>query len=101
MSRKKPGGHRSSLAGRKWTGKYWIFCTPIGGVSGMTIIEAILKGERDPWHLAALAQPVVKAIPADIAKSLQGNWREELLFVLRQQVELYRIYREKIAAPSA
>jgi transposase len=72
--------------------------TDISGVSGMTIIEAILKGERDPWHLAALAQPGVKAIPADIAKSLQGNWREELLFVLRQQVELYRIYQEKIAA---
>jgi transposase len=70
----------------------------ISGVSGMTIIAAILKGERDPWHLAALAQPGVKAIPADIAKSLQGNWRKELLFVLRQQVELYQIYQEKIAA---
>jgi transposase len=40
----------------------------------------------------------VKATPADIAKSLEGNWREELLFVLRQQVELYRIYQEKISA---
>ena len=39
-----------------------------------------------------------KAIPADIAKSLEGNWREELLFVLRQEVEIYRVYQEKIAA---
>lgn len=69
----------------------------ISGVSGMAIIGAILKGERDPEHLAALAQPGVKAIPAEIAKSLEGNWREELLFVLRQHVELYRIYQEKIA----
>jgi hypothetical protein len=38
----------------------------------------------------------VKATPQDMAKSLEGNWREELLFVLRQHVELYRIYQEKI-----
>src|SRR5207247_6178607 len=25
------------------------------------------------------------------------NWRDELLFVLRQHVELYRIYQEKIS----
>src|SRR5262249_22844849 len=62
----------------------------------MKIIGAILEGERDPWHLAALVEPEVKAAPQDIAKSLQGNWREELLFVLRQHVELYRIYQKKI-----
>jgi transposase len=68
----------------------------LSGMSGMTIIGAILEGERDPWALAALVQPEVKANPEDIAKSLEGNWRQELLFVLRQHVELYRIYREKI-----
>src|SRR5580700_7738578 len=62
----------------------------LSGVSGMKIIGAILEGERDPWKLASLVEPEVKATPADIAKSLEGNWREELLFVLRQQVELYR-----------
>jgi len=72
--------------------------TDISGVSVMTIIGAVLEGERDPWQLAALAQPGVKAIPAVIAKSLEGNWREELLFVLRQEVELYRVYQEKFAA---
>jgi transposase len=69
----------------------------LSGASGMKIIGAILEGERDPWQLAALVQPAVKATPEDIAKSLEGNWREELLFVLRQQVELYRIYQEKIS----
>src|SRR5216683_2290505 len=68
----------------------------LSGVSGMNIIGAILEGERDPWHLAALVAPGVKATSQDIAKSLQGNWREELLFVLRQHVELYRIYQQKI-----
>ena len=69
----------------------------LSGMSGMKIIGAILKGERDPWKLAALVEPEVKATPENIARSLEGNWREELLFVLRQQVELYRIYQEKIA----
>jgi transposase len=69
----------------------------ISGVSGMNIIGAILEGERDPWAMAALVVAGVKATPEDIAKSLEGNWREELLFVLRQHVELYRIYQEKIS----
>ena len=68
----------------------------ISGVSGMNIIQAILDGERDPWELAALAAPGVKATSEEIVKSLEGNWRQELLFVLRQQVELYRTYQEKI-----
>jgi transposase len=68
----------------------------LSGMSGMTIIGAILEGERDPWTLAASVQPEVKATREDIAKSLEGNWREELLFVLRQHVEFYRIYQEKI-----
>ena len=70
----------------------------ISGVSGMKIIQAILDGARDPWELAALVEPGVKATPEDIVKSLEGNWREELLFVLRQHVEFYQIYQKKIHA---
>jgi len=70
----------------------------LSGVSGMKIIHAILDGARDPWELAALVEPGVKATPEDIVKSLEGNWREELLFVLRQHVELYQIYQKKIHA---
>jgi transposase len=69
----------------------------ISGASGMKIIRRILAGERDPWKLAALVSTGVKAKPADIAKSLEGNWREDLLFILRQHLELYEFYREKIA----
>src|SRR6516225_11971194 len=67
----------------------------IRGVSGRNMIQAILEGERDPWTWAAWVEPGGKATPEDIVKSLEGNWREELWFVLRQQVELYRIYQEK------
>ena len=70
----------------------------LSGVSGMAIVQAILNGERDPQALAALADPQVKASRKLIAKSLRGNWREEVLFVLRQEVEMYRMYQERIAA---
>lgn len=70
----------------------------ITGVTGMRILRAIVEGERDPHQLAALRDPGCKKDEATIAKALQGNWREEHLFALRQAVELYDVYREKIAA---
>jgi transposase len=69
----------------------------LSGVSGMNILHAILKGERDPWKLAALVEPEVQASQQTIALSLEGNWREELLFVLGQEVKLYEIYQQHIA----
>lgn len=70
--------------------------TDWSGVSGMAILAAMLEGERDPGKLAALAQPGVKATREEIVRSLEGNWREELLFVLGQEVKLYRTYQQKI-----
>jgi len=69
----------------------------VSGASGMAIIHGILKGERDARVLAALADAQVKASKEVIAKSLEGNWRQELLFVLAQEVELYGVYQDKIA----
>jgi len=70
----------------------------LSGVSGMRIVRAILDGQRDARVLAALADPQVKASKEVIAKSLEGNWRQELLFVLGQEVEMYRMYQDRIAA---
>jgi len=47
------------------------------------ILRAIVAGERDPRELAALSDPRVHASQEEIAKSLEGNWRSELLFVLQ------------------
>jgi hypothetical protein len=69
----------------------------LSGASGMAILQAILAGERTPRKLAALADPQVKASKAEIAKSLQGNWRPELLFVLGQEMEIYRGCQDRIA----
>lgn len=68
----------------------------ISGLTGMAILDAILEGERDRYKLADLADPRVKAGKEEIAKSLEGNWRPELLFVLRQQRDLYREYQKRI-----
>jgi transposase len=66
------------------------------GRSGKDIIEAILKGERNPAVLASLAQKSVKAPVTEIQAALTGDWREEYIFELRQCYELYRYYHEKI-----
>ena len=63
--------------------------TDITGVSGQAIITAILKGERDPWKLADLKHEMVKASREEVARSLEGNWRDDLLFELRQAVKSY------------
>ncbi|MGH9554436.1 MAG: IS110 family transposase [Terriglobales bacterium] len=69
----------------------------ISGVSGQAILRAILAGVRDPWELAKLRDRRVAASAEEIAHSLQGNWREDVLFELRQVVEAYDFYRRQMA----
>jgi transposase len=72
--------------------------TDITGVTGMTIIRAILAGERDPQVLVQHRDPRCKHNADVIAKSLVGNYREEHLFALQQAVTLYDTYQAQIAA---
>jgi len=67
------------------------------GLTGLTIVRAILAGERDRMKLARLKDRRVKSEVAKIAKSLAGDYRAEHLFALRQAVELYDYYQQKIA----
>jgi transposase len=68
----------------------------ISGTTGMKILRDIIKGERDPHKLALLKHGRIQASRAEIARSLEGTWRPELLFVLEQSLELYDTYLEKI-----
>jgi len=68
----------------------------ISGTTGMAIVQAILKGERDRYKLADLADVRIQASREEIARSLEGNWRKELLFILQQEVNLYHIYQQQI-----
>jgi hypothetical protein len=56
----------------------------IMGLTGRRIIAALLAGQRDPVQLAALRDPNCKNDGATIAKALEGTWRPEHLFALRQ-----------------
>ena len=56
-----------------------------------------MAGERDPRKLAELSDPRIHASREEVAKSLEGNWRPELLFVLQQEVEMYDSYQQRIA----
>jgi transposase len=69
----------------------------VTGKTGMSIIKAILDGERDPAKLAALRDPRCKQDAQQIAKALQGSWRDEHLFELKQAVESYEFYQRQIS----
>jgi len=75
--------------------------TDITGVTGMRIIRAILAEERNPVTLAQMRDPRCKNTTETIAKALEGNWREEHLFSLRQAVTLFDTYQDQIAACDA
>jgi transposase len=69
----------------------------LSGLSGQTIIRAILTGQRDPYQLARLRDPRVKASEEEIARSLEGNWQDDYLFELQQAVDEYDLRQKQLA----
>jgi transposase len=69
----------------------------LSGWTGLRIIRAIIGGERNPDTLAALSHPGIHASRETIAKSLEGTWQSDLLFVLQQEVTMYDAYLQRIA----
>lgn len=63
------------------------------GVTGMNILKAIVRGVRDPQELAKYREENCRNSQAAIALALQGNWREEHLFALRQALRTYEHLR--------
>lgn len=70
----------------------------ITGVTGMRIIRAILNGERDPLKLAQMKNYRIRSTTQTIAKALEGDYRPEHVFSLRQAIELYDFYQRQIRA---
>jgi len=66
------------------------------GVSGLAMVDAILAGERDGRRLAALRDGRVKASEESIVAALEGDYRAEHLFTLKQSLESYRHYQKLI-----
>jgi len=69
----------------------------VTGVSGLAILDAILAGERNPVTLAQLCNKRVKSPREKVVKALEGDYRPEHLFTLRQSLEGYRFYQDLIA----
>src|ERR1700737_64645 len=69
----------------------------ISGVTGQAIIKAILGGQRDPHKLAEFRNPRVRASEEEIARSLEGHWEEDLLFVLQQEQDGYEFCQKQMA----
>ena len=55
------------------------------GETGQKILRAIVAGERDAHTLAALKNNMIHASADELAASLQGNWRSEHVFALKQR----------------
>ena len=69
----------------------------ITGITGMRIIRAIVAGERDRQKLAAMRDIRTKANEQTIAKALEGDYRPEHVFALKQSLELFDFYQKQIS----
>jgi transposase len=62
------------------------------GATGLRILDAILGGERNPKVLVELRDDKLckKTTKEELGKALEGDWRNEHLFELKQSLETYR-----------
>ena len=70
----------------------------ITGATGMKIMRAIVGGQHDPLQLATYRDVRCKASEETIRDALTGHYQREHVFALRQALELYDSYQERIAA---
>lgn len=68
----------------------------ITGVTGMRIIRAIAKGERNPATLAASRDTRCKSSEKTIEDALKGNYQPEHIFALKQALVMYDAYQVRI-----
>ncbi|MEQ8908946.1 MAG: IS110 family transposase [Vicingaceae bacterium] len=69
----------------------------ICGLTGLTIIEEICKGNLDPNELAKHRHYNCRKSEEEIAKALQGNNRQDYLFGLKQEFQAYQFFQKQIA----
>lgn len=67
------------------------------GTSGLKMIEAILRGERRAGELLALCDPQIQKKKAvALRAALEGSWKKEHLFALRQAYAAWQFYQQQI-----
>lgn len=70
--------------------------TDISGVTGMSILRAIVAGKRDPIQLAVYRNERVKCSHEDMIKALTGDYRDEEIFILKQRLERYDFFTNQL-----
>jgi len=73
----------------------------ITGETGRRIIRAILCGTRDPAKLAKHRHPQCHHSEEEIARALEGTWREEHLFTLRAAYEAWQFHQGQLSKVDA
>ena len=73
----------------------------VAGETGQKILRAIVAGERDGMALAKLKNGRIRASEDEIARSLQGNWRGEHLFALKQALNAFDLCGTQLAERDA
>jgi transposase len=69
----------------------------IHGTSGLAIIEAILKGERNKEKLLKMChRSIIKNKKDEVLKSLNGKYTQAGLFALQQAFDSYNFYQNQI-----
>ncbi len=69
----------------------------VAGETGQKILRAIVAGERDGQVLGSMKNARIRASIDEIAKSLQGNWRAEHLFALKQALGAFDFIGTQLA----
>ena len=70
----------------------------ITGETGLQILRAIVAGERNPQRLAQFRDRRCAKSEAEIAKSLEGHYKAEQIFMLKQALELFDFYDRQVQA---
>lgn len=68
----------------------------INGKTGHKIVSAILAGETNAEVLASYADYRIKATKKELIKSLEGNWRKEQLFNLKQAYDHINFLQQQL-----
>jgi transposase len=67
------------------------------GASGQRIVQAIIEGQTDATKLAGLCEPLILKRKKDkVVESLEGNYKEEYVFMLKQAYNAYQFYQQQI-----
>lgn len=69
------------------------------GISGQRVLRSIVSGERNPEALAGLCEAsILKKKHQEVILSLQGNYKPEHVFALKQALESYDFCQQQISA---